>query len=61
MDILRPNVIDINGRHYRRLVWPSRQVDEQDLTKTGENIDSGRFVLPDCRLKDVFSFHSAIF
>lgn len=52
MDILRPNVIDINGRHYRRLFWPSSQADERNRDKPEEKVDSGRMEPTDCRLKD---------
>ena len=45
MDILRPNVIEINGRRYRRLIWSSGQTDEQYHDKLEENVESGGIVL----------------
>lgn len=61
MDFLRPNVIEINGRRYRRLIWPSSQADEPVGNKVEEKFDLGRFVLIDCKLLNCFSFSSAIF
>ena len=55
MDILRPNVIDINGRNYRRLAWSLGQTEEPHRNEVEDKVDLGRFAPTDCRLKDCFS------
>lgn len=55
MDILRPNVIEINGRRYRRLIWSSGQTDEPYRDKIEEKVDPGGIVPTDCRFKGCYS------
>ena len=41
MDILRPNVIEIDGRCYRRLEWCAARKDDTVQAKVEEKVERG--------------------